>query len=96
MPCNGGYSDSDRTQEKLDKATRLLCEIGKQLDALKGDADDADNLYQWLDAHIELKAWWAVHKLEDAERIKEEKEREQAEYKSKKKQFDRLKKELGL
>ncbi len=66
MPCHDGgyeprgrveYRDNPETKERLDRATRILCEVLKQMThkeiTLQSD---------------ELQVWWAKHQIEDRKR----------------------------
>jgi hypothetical protein len=64
MPCRD-YDDRDYTWEyqvKLDKVTRLLCELCKKIEGTDFD--------ECISRNRELKEWWEDHKKKDRERIK--------------------------
>ncbi len=78
MPCrdyNEGFSyESPKTQEKLDKVTRLLCGLCRKIEKSKNIQVKA--LLYSTSADEELGEWWKEHQEQDRKRLKAEQEQE--------------------
>lgn len=60
MPCHDSREaeDNRRCKERLDRATRLLCQVMREGRPVR--------------ISMELRDWWAEHRLDDAERLARE------------------------
>lgn len=77
MPCNDGvgpeYVDSYQRridQRRIDKLTRMLCSVCKEID----DLFDAEEGKTFIKGIKGLSEWWEEHKQIDAQRLETERE----------------------
>lgn len=88
MPCSDGgswetthteYVDNPETKKRLDKVTRLLCFVMRNLTPA-----DRKQLYSYASNGKALAAWWYKHQEEDRKRELEESRRKALQTKKKK------------